>query len=83
LGTAIEAEARTNEGRIDAFIRSTKNVYLFEFKLDKSAEKALAQITHHYYYEKFHACGLPIVMVGVNFNSKKGRIDNWSISASH
>ena len=58
----------------------SSNVYLFEFKLDKSADKALSQIAGHHYYEKFRTCGLPIVMVGVNFNSKKGRIDDWSIS---
>ena len=79
LGTTIEAEARTNEGRIDAFIRSTKDVYLLEFKQDKSADRALAQIAKHHYYEKFRASGLPLVMVGVNFNLKKGRIDDWNI----
>ena len=36
------------------------------------------QIIDRQYYEKFQCCGLPIVMVGVNFNSKKGRIDNWA-----
>ena len=44
LGTTIEAEARTNEGRIDAFIRSTKDVYLLEFKQDKSASYGWRQL---------------------------------------
>ena len=79
LGASIDAESRTNEGRIDAYIRTARKVYLFEFKLDKSAEKAVRQIMDHHYYEKFQNCGLPIVMVGVNFNSKKGRIDDWAI----
>ena len=29
------------------------------------------------YYEKFQNCGLPIRMVGVNFDSTKGQIDDW------
>ena len=78
LGASIDAESKTNEGRIDAYIRTARKVYLFEFKLDKSAEKAAGQIIDHHYYEKFQACGLPIVMVGVNFDSSKGRIDGWT-----
>ena len=80
LGASIDAESKTNEGRIDAYVRTKKKVYLFEFKLDKSAEKAISQIIHHHYYEKFQNCGLPIVMVGVNFDSSKGRIADWTTS---
>lgn len=77
IGATIEAESRTNEGRIDAYIRTAKNVYLFEFKLDRTATMALDQIQEHHYYEKFQNSTLPITMVGVNFNSEKGRIDEW------
>jgi len=80
LGTSINAESKTNEGRIDAYVRTKKKVYLFEFKLDKSADEAAQQIISHHYYEKFQNCGLPIIMVGVNFDSKKGRIDGWTTS---
>jgi hypothetical protein len=78
LGASVEAESRTNEGRIDAYIRTEKAVYLFEFKLNKTSRKAVGQIIDRHYYEKFESCGLPIKMVGVNFNSKKGRLDNWA-----
>jgi hypothetical protein len=77
LGASIEAESCTNEGRIDAYVRTAKAVYLFEFKLNKSAKKAVSQIVDRHYYEKFQSCGLPIRMIGVNFNSAKGRIDGW------
>ena len=77
LGVFIEAESRTNEGRIDAYIRTAKAVYIFEFKLNKSAKKAVSQIVDRHYYEKFQSCGLPIRLIGVNFNSTKGRIDGW------
>ena len=78
LGAGIEAESHTNEGRIDAYIRTAKAVYIFEFKLNKRIVKAVGQIIDRHYYEKFQSCGQPIVMVGVNFNFKKGRIDNWA-----
>ena len=77
LGASIEAESRTNEGRIDAYIRTAKAVYIFEFKLNKTSRKAVGQIIDRHYYEKFQGRGVPIRMVGVNFNSKKGRIDTW------
>ena len=81
LGASVEAESRTNEGRIDAYIRTQKNVYIFEFKLNKTSRKAIGQIIDRRYYEKFQSSGLPIKMVGVNFNSKKGRLDNWAETA--
>ena len=77
LGASIEAESCTNEGRIDAYVRTSKAVYIFEFKLNKNAKKAVSQIVDRHYYEKFQSCGLPIRMIGVNFNSAKGRIDGW------
>ncbi|MBQ7178350.1 MAG: AAA family ATPase [Victivallales bacterium] len=77
LGSEIEAESCTNEGRIDAYIRTSKAIYIFEFKLNKTAKKAVSQIIDKHYYEKFQGCGLPIRMIGVNFNHSRGRIDGW------
>ncbi|MBQ7177922.1 MAG: AAA family ATPase [Victivallales bacterium] len=77
IGTRIEAESCTNEGRIDAYIRTAKAIYIFEFKLNKTARKAVSQIIDRRYYEKFQGGDLPIHLIGVNFNSSKGRIDAW------
>ena len=77
LGSRVEAESRTNEGRIDAYVRTAKTVFIFEFKLDKNADEAVGQIIDRRYYEKFQNCGLPIRLIGVNFDSSKGRIDSW------
>ena len=77
LGLFIKAESCTNQGRIDAYIRTTKTVFIFEFKLDRSADEAVGQILDRRYYEKFQGGTLPIRLVGVNFDSSKGRIDGW------
>jgi len=77
LGASIEAESCTNQGRIDAYIRTKTTVYIFEFKLDKSAGEAIDQIIDRRYFEKFQSSGLPIRMIGVNFDSAQGRIDGW------
>ncbi|MBQ7175940.1 MAG: PD-(D/E)XK nuclease domain-containing protein, partial [Victivallales bacterium] len=77
LGLFIKAESCTNVGRIDAYIRTAKTVYIFEFKLDKGTDEAVGQILDRHYYEKFQASGMPIRLVGVDFDSQKGRIDTW------
>ncbi len=77
IGASIEAESCTNEGRIDAYIRTAKAVYIFEFKLDKSAETAVGQIIDRRYYERFQSSELPMRLVGVAFDSAKGRISDW------
>ena len=73
----IEAKSCTNEGRIDAYVRTAKTIFIFEFKMNKTAKKAVAQIIDNHYYEKFQDSGLPIRLIGVNFNASKGRIDTW------
>ena len=77
LGASIESESCTNEGRIDAYVRTAKTIFIFEFKMNKTAKKAVTQIIDRHYYEKFQNCGLPIRLIGVNFNTSKGRIDSW------
>ena len=77
LGSVVEAESRTNQGRIDAYVRTARTVFVFEFKLDRSAGEAVGQILDRRYYEKFRHTGLPVRLVGVNFDSARGRIDGW------
>ncbi len=48
----------------------------FEFKLNKTARKAVGQIMDRRYVEKFMGSGLPIVCVGANFNAKKSQLDS-------
>ena len=73
----VHAEVHSSRGRADCVLETDRFVYIFEFKLNKSAKKAIRQIVDKHYYEKFQSCGLPIKMIGVNFNSAKGRIDGW------
>lgn len=77
LGIRIEAEACTNKGRIDAVASYGEWTYLFEFKLDKSAEIALNQIKDREYFGKYRDNARRIMLVGANFDSEKGEIIAW------
>lgn len=77
LGVYIEAEARTNRGRIDAVAACGDWIYIFEFKLDQDADAALAQIRNMEYYQKYHKLGKRLVLIGANFDSQKRQIADW------
>jgi hypothetical protein len=73
----IEAEARTNKGRIDAVAQTDKYVYLFEFKLDGSTEDALKQIREKEYHHKYLTSDKELILVGANFSTEIRNIDGW------
>lgn len=53
-----------------------------QLKLDKNAQAAMNQIDLKDYKQKFALCGLPIVKVGINFDSEKRTIGDWKIESS-
>ena len=79
LGFYIKTEYKTTLGRIDALIETKINVYVFEFKLDKSAKEALEQIKDKDYALRFTGRGKPVYLIGANFNSDKRNIDDYII----
>lgn len=60
-------------------MRTDKALYLFELKLNQSAEAAMNQIDLKDYPNRFAMCGLPIIKVGINFDSEKRTIVDWKI----
>lgn len=77
LGLRIDAEVHTNQGRIDAVIEVADHIFLFEFKLDRSAAEALQQIKSHAYYQKYASKGKPLTLVGANFARDSRQITEW------
>ncbi|NUU95804.1 ATPase AAA [Marinitoga sp. 1135] len=76
-GIDVKAEELTNLGRSDLVIDFNDRIYLFEIKLDQSAEEALKQIKEMKYYEKY--AGKEIYLIGMNINSEKRNIENYII----
>ncbi len=77
LGIRIEAESRTNNGRIDAVISDADCVFIFEFKINQDAEIALSQIREKEYFAKYRNSGKRIILIGANFNTEKRQLDDW------
>ena len=73
----VDVEIHTPTGRVDIVLQTKTTLYLFELKLNKSAEAAMKQIDLKDYKSKFALCGLPIVKVGINFDSEKRTIGEW------
>lgn len=79
LGYQIEAEVRTNKGRIDCVIETNSHIYIVEFKLNDSAQAALKQIEDKQYAQKYLASNKVITLVGVAFEQQNRNIGEYVV----
>ena len=70
---------QTASGRIDLRVKTPEYLYLFEFKVNRSAREAIDQINDRDYLLPFHADGRRIVKVGVNFDDTIRSIAEWIV----
>ncbi len=78
-GTYVQAEYMTSEGRIDLVLQTPKYCYVMEFKLDGTAEEALAQIEDKHYALPFELNGQKIIRIGMNFSKETKNIEKTII----
>ena len=79
IGSIIEAEVNTNIGRIDAVIKTTNDIFIFEFKLHGTAEEAMEQIKEKQYAEPYLDDGRRITLIGVAFSEENRNLNRWLI----
>ena len=79
LGQYTMTEIHSAKGRADCIVETDDYVYIFEFKRDKSADEALAQIEETGYAKPYAADKRTLLKVGVSFNSKDRTIDDWKV----
>ena len=77
LGQYIEAEVRSARGRAGAVVKTTDYIYVFEFKLDGSVDKALQQIDDKGYLIPYTVDSRQLVKVGADFNKEDRNIGEW------
>jgi hypothetical protein len=73
----IDAEVKTEHGRIDAVAEVEKYIYLFEFKLTGTKDEALQQIKDKKYHRKYLHSGKKIILVGAAFDQEKRNLEDW------
>jgi Predicted AAA-ATPase/PD-(D/E)XK nuclease superfamily len=77
LGVYVQSEVEVSDGRLDAVVQTPTHIYIFEFKIDKTAAEAIAQIKSKDYAAKFHTVQKKIVGIGVNFSSEIKGVESW------
>jgi hypothetical protein len=80
LGQYIDSEVKSAKGRSDAVVSTPDRTYVFEFKLNGTAEEALAQINDRGYLIPFSATtgtGRKLYKIGVEFDKEAKNIGRW------
>ena len=77
MGQFVQAEIHSAKGRADVVVELKNNIYIFEFKRDKSAKEALAQIEEMGYADRYAADPRPVIKIGANFDSDKRALTEW------
>lgn len=75
----VYTEKQLSEGRADCIVETPKYVYIFEFKLDGTANEALQQIQDRGYAKAYEADTRTLYIIGASFSSKTGTIEEWEI----
>lgn len=79
MGIDADAEVSGLRGRSDAVLRTPSHVYVIEFKLDQSAQKAIDYIREKGYAEKYRHDGRPVHLLGISFNRKEKAVTDWKV----
>ncbi|WP_262279532.1 ATP-binding protein [Hallella absiana] len=72
-------EKATSKGRADCVIETPRYVYIFEYKLDRPAAEAMAQISDRGYAEPYAHDGRPVYAIACSFSSETGTISDWMV----
>ena len=77
LGLKVQTEVHSSQGRCDMHLETSGYVYIFEFKINSTPEKALEQIKEKGYAEPYGSDRRRILLIGANFSTKKLLLTGW------
>ena len=81
MGFYVQVEYHTSRGRIDLVLQTQDYVYVMEFKLNGSADEALAQIREKGYTAPFAKDSRTVYRIGVNFSDELRNIQEVKVQA--
>ena len=73
----VYTEKVQSHGRVDCIVETPDFVYIFEFKLDGTADEALQQIQEKGYAREYESDGRTLYRIGAVFSSETGTIEDW------
>lgn len=79
IGQFCDAEVRSARGCADAVVKTGNYIYVFEFKLDGSADAALQQIDGRGYLIPYTADGRTLIKAGISFDAAGRNIGEWKV----
>jgi hypothetical protein len=79
LNSRIRTEVKSARGRADMVMYTAHTIYVFELKVNRSADEALKQIDKQGYMVPYEADGRKLVKCGVSFSSKTRTLEKWKI----
>ncbi len=80
VGAVVRSEVHTSSGSIDAVVETKTNIYLFEFKMDRTPEEALKQIEDKHYADRYKSDRRPVTRIGASFSSTTHQLESWLIA---
>lgn len=75
----VYTEKVQSQGRVDCIVETSKFIYIFEFKLDGTAQEALSQINNRGYAREYANDKRKLFKIGCSFSSETGTIEDWKI----
>ena len=79
----VYSEKEQSQGRVDCIVETPDYIYIFEFKLDGSAEQALQQIKDKGYAKPYLTDSRKLYQIGVNFSSETGTIEGFKFETKN
>ena len=73
----VYTEKEQSEGRVDCIVETPDYIYIFEFKLDGTADEALRQIEEKGYARPYESDNRRLYKIGVSFSSETGTVEDW------
>jgi hypothetical protein len=78
IGADIRSEVHTPIGRIDSVVITKERIFLFEFKMNETAQSAIQCVKDRHYAEHLRHRNKEIVAVGVCFSPNTKGVADWA-----
>lgn len=75
----VYTEKVQSHGRVDCIVETPDYIYIFEFKLDGTADEAMRQIEEKGYAREYESDRRKLYKIGAVFSSDTGTIEEWMV----